>query len=481
MGTAPLGSLLLKFSIPAIIGMMVQAAYNVADRYFIGQIGTEEGALAIAGITVGFPFALFAMGFGMLVGIGGTAAFSIFLGQGKREQAEKVLGNSITLLVVILGIFSVLGLIWLKPLLSVFGASEAVLPYAFDYMWIVLAGSILNGIGFGVNNFIRADGSPKTAMVTMFIGALLNIALDPIFIFVFNWGVAGAAFATVLSQAISSIWVLSYFFSKRSHVKIKVKNLVPDGAIVGRILAIGVAPFAMQVAAGGINVLLNRQLVTYGGDSSIAAIGIIYSVALFFLMPIFGLNMGAGPIIGYNFGAKKYDRVQKAVSIAIVAATAVVTLAFVLVMFFGRFILERFNDTKAVLDIGENAARYFFLVYPFIGFQVVATGYFQSVGKPMESMLLSLSRQVLFLIPALFILPQFFGLDGVWFAIPVADALATLVTALLFWREMKMLKAGHPQGPEKGVEPRGASNLEEPSPEACCNDVDSINNEGKVL
>lgn len=440
MGTAPIGKLLLTFSLPAIVGMIVQALYNIADRYFIGQMGDQAGSLAIAGITVGFPFALVAMGFGMLIGIGGTSVFSIFLGQQKHEEAAKVLGNSLTLLVVILSVFSILSLLFLKPMLSTFGASPDVLPYALDYMQIIIAGSVINGIGFGMNNFIRANGSPRTAMITMFIGAILNIILDPILILYFGMGVKGAAIATIFSQFVSTVWVLYYFLGSKSLIRIQLKNLILKHEIVSRIFLIGLAPFSMQVAAGGINILLNRQLQTYGGDIAISAIGIIYSLSMFFLFPIFGINQGSAPLIGYNYGAKNYNRVRRVVRLAVIAASIIVSTGFILIQLFARNFLGFFNQNPELLNVGTRAAHFFFLMFPFLGLQVVGSGYFQAVGKPKEAMLLSLSRQVLFLIPSVLILPIFFGLDGIWFAIPLADGLAVFVTATLLFREMIQLK-----------------------------------------
>lgn len=446
MGTKSIGKLLLTFSLPAIVGMVVQALYNVADRYFIGQMGDISGSLAIAGITVGFPFSLVAMAFGMLIGIGGTAIFSIFLGQQKQKEAEKVLGNSLVLLIGILSLFTIVSLLFLKPMLSAFGASPDVLPYAFDYLRIIIAGAVINGIGFGMNNFIRANGSPRTAMITMFIGALLNIILDPILILYFGLGIKGAAIATVFSQLVSTLWVLHYFIGSKSKIRIQAKNLILERTIVTRILAIGIAPFAMQVAAGGINVLLNRQLGRYGGDIAISAIGIIYSISMFFMFPIFGINQGSAPLIGYNYGAKQYDRVKKVVRLAVIGATLIVTTGFFLIQFGARIILSFFNQNPELLNVGTRAAHFFFLLFPLLGLQIVGAGYFQAVGKPKEAMLLSLSRQVLFLIPALLILPLFLGLDGVWFAIPIADGLSVLVTATLLFREMRTLTKMNTQG-----------------------------------
>jgi len=474
LGTEPIPKLLVKFSIPAIVGMIVQSLYNVADRYFIGQLPGPEGADAIAGVTVGFPFMLVMMAVGMLIGIGGTSVFSIFNGQGKGDEAKKTLGNAVALLVGLGIVLTVLGLLFLEPLLHMFGASTRVLPYASSYMTIVLLGATFNGIGFGINNFIRADGSPKTAMLTMFIGALLNIALDPLFIFGFGWGVAGAAWATIISQSVSALWVLSYFLGKRCHARLSLASMKPDKAIIARIVAIGSAPFAMQLAASMLNVVLNKQLQVFGGDAALTVIGIIYSIALFFFMPIFGINQGASPIIGYNYGAMATQRVRQAALLAIGAASAVVLSGFVLVQLFPRELIGIFNQSKIVLDMGETSAHFFFLMFPLVGFQIVAANYFQAVGKPLEAMFLTLSRQILFLLPLLFIMPQIFGLAGIWYAIPVADGLASLVTGFFFIREMARLKSGVQMG--SSVEPVHVS-----TPAGAVNFADPVNNESDVL
>ncbi|TFG81245.1 MAG: MATE family efflux transporter, partial [Spirochaetales bacterium] len=437
LGTASVPALLFRFSLPAIVGMMVNAIYNVVDRIFIGQ---GVGPLGLAGATVAFPIMLVLMAFGMLVGMGGSALVSIRLGERKEAEAEHILGNAAGLLVFIALVLTVVGLTFLNPLLKLFGASNAILPYAFGYTSIILGGSIFQSIGFGLNNFIRGEGNPKTAMATMLIGAVLNIILDALFILGLGWGVRGAALATVISQAVSAIWVLTYYLGGRSHLKLRIRNLLPRRAIVLPLLAIGMAPFAMQIASSVLNGLLNNQLQRYGGDLAVSTMGIIFSVIMFFLMPIFGLNQGTQPIVGYNYGAKNYARVRAAMILAISAATILVATGFALIQVFPRAFVGLFAGSSIeLLDLASGAIRIYLLGMPLIGFQIVAAGYFQASGKPKEAMLLSLSRQVLLLIPLIILLPLRFGLTGLWMAPPIADVLSALLTGTFFLRELRRL------------------------------------------
>lgn len=441
LGEEKIGKLLLKFSIPAIVGMMVNALYNIVDRVYIGR---SVGSLGIAGITIGFPIMIIIIAFGMLVGIGATSLISIRLGEQKKDEAEIILANGMVLLILISIIVSILGLTFLNPLLKLFGASNKTLPYAKQYLTIILLGTIFQTIGFGMNNFIRAEGNPKTAMMTMIIGAISNIILDPIFIFGFKLGVSGAAIATVLSQIISTIWVLSYFFSNKSHLKIHIANAKLQIPIVGKILAIGSAPFAMQVAASGVSALLNNQLSYYGGDIAISAMGIINSIVMLILMPIFGINQGVQPIIGYNYGAKKFDRVIKALKLAILAATTIVVIGFIATRVFPEQLISLFdNKDKELIKVGAQGMKIFLSMLPIIGFQIVSSNYFQAVGKPKQAMFLSLSRQVLVLIPALIILPKFFKLKGVWMAGPISDFTSSILTGTFLFLELKKLKEKH--------------------------------------
>lgn len=437
LGSAPIGKLLLKFSIPAIVGMMVNALYNTIDRIYVGR---KVGELGIAGITVSFPVMIIIMAFGMLIGIGATSLISIKLGEGKKEEAEKILGNGMFLLVIVGISISILGLLFLDPLLKLFGASATILPYSRAYLQIILAGAIFQTVGFGMNNFIRAEGNPKTAMYTMLIGAALNIIIDPIFIFGFNMGVRGAALATILSQAASAIWVLSYFIRGKSALNILKENFKLRLPIIKSIVAIGSAPFFMQIASSAINAIFNNGLQIYGGDTAIASFGIINSITMFILMPIFGINQGAQPIIGYNYGAKQFDRVKSALKLAVAGATTITFTGYIITRVFPRQLISFFGGSnQELINMASEGLRIFLYVLPIIGFQIVSSNYFQAVGKPKHAMFLSLSRQVLFLIPAILILPRFFDLQGLWLAAPLSDILSSLVTGIWIMLEIRKL------------------------------------------
>ena len=441
LGEEKVLKLLLKFSIPAIIGMIVNALYNVVDRIFIGN---SVGSLGIAGITIGFPIMLVMMACAMLIGIGSTSLISIKLGEQKKEEAELIMGNGMVLLILISILLSIFGLVFLNPLLKIFGASDAVLPYASEYLRVILCGTVFQSIGFGMNNFIRAEGNPRVAMMTMLIGAILNIILDPIFIFGLQLGIKGAALATIISQAVSAAWVLYYFIGGKSYLKIYARNLKLNLNIVSRIVALGSAPFTMQIAASLLSVIMNRSLKFYGGDVAISGMGVINSVALLILMPIFGINQGVQPIIGYNYGAKKFDRVKTALKLGIMAATIVVVFGFIIVQLFPKQIVSVFNrKDKELIEFGVQGLRIFLIFLPIIGFQIIGANYFQAVGKPKQAMLLSLSRQVLILIPALLILPRYFGIEGVLMAGPVSDFGSSILTAIWLFMEIKSLREKH--------------------------------------
>lgn len=437
LGEGNIKELLVEFSIPAIVGMLVNALYNIVDRIFIGK---GVGSIGIAGIFVGYPISLILMAFAMLIGLGGNALVSIKLGQKKEEEAEKILGNSFTLLLLISIIVGVIGLLTLEPLLKVFGASKTILPYSVDYMRIILFGAPLQAVGFGLNNFIRGEGNPKMAMGTMLIGAILNTILDPIFIFVFNMGIKGAAIATIISQGASSIWVLSYFFKKKGLLKLKRENLKLKKYIVKEIISIGLAPFSMQIAASMVTVLLNNNLQRYGGDIATSSMAVINSITMLILMPIFGINQGAQPIIGYNYGAEKYDRVKETLKWAILFATIIVTIGFVFTQAIPGKLVSLFGkNEKELIKVASRAMRINLSMLPIIGFQIISANYFQATGKPKQAMFLSLSRQVLVLIPALIILPKIFQLTGVWLSGPVSDIIASIITAQFLFKDLKHL------------------------------------------
>ncbi len=444
LGEEKIGKLLVKFSVPAIIGMLVNALYTIMDRIFVGR---GVGSLALSGIAITFPISLAMMAFGMLIGIGATSLISIRLGQKKKDEAELIVGNSFVLLVGISIILSALTYIFMDYLLILLGASQEVLPYARDFMSVLLWGAVFQAIGFGMNNFIRAEGNPRIAMLTMILAAVLNMVLNPIFIFGLHLGIKGSALATVLAQMISSIWVLSYFMGKSALLKLRVKNLRIDPTIVKDIIAIGLSPFSMQIVASFVTVLLNKTLSYYGGDLAIAALGIINGIIMLIFMPVFGINQGSQPIIGYNFGAQKYERVKRALKLSIIAATVITTLGFLVTEIFPASLMALFSkDDVELTRIGVQGLKIFLIMLPIIGFQVATVNYFQATGKPKKSLFLSLSRQLIFLIPFIYILPKFFGLTGVWLAGPAADLLSSLVTALLLFKDLRTLDRSNDQG-----------------------------------
>lgn len=440
LGEERIGKLLLKFSIPAIIGMIVNALYNIIDRIFIGQIPGGVGELALSGVTVTFPISIIIMAFGMLIGVGSASLISIRLGEQKKQEAEKILGNSFILVIIILVGLAIIIFPFLDSLLVAFGASEKILPYAKEYIQIIIAGGVIQNIGFGLNAAIRSEGNPKIAMLTMLLGAIVNTVLDPIFIFVFDMGVAGAAIATVIAQLASTIWVLYHFTKGNSTLKLKKENFKLDIKIIKSIFAIGMAPFFMQLAASLVQILSNKALLVHGGEFAIGAMGVISSVAMMCLMPVFGINQGSQPIIGYNYGAKNYGRVKKAWKLAVIAAVLVTTTGFLVVELAAPSIIKIFNSNPDLVRIGTHGIRIYLSVLPVIGFQVISSNYFQAVGKAKISMFLSLCRQVIVLIPLVVILPPIFGLDGVWISGPASDAIASIITLYFVMKELKFLK-----------------------------------------
>ncbi|NLI14037.1 MAG: MATE family efflux transporter [Peptococcaceae bacterium] len=432
-----IGSLLWKFSIPAIVGMLVNALYNIVDRIFVGR---GVGSLAIAATTVAFPIMLILFAVAMLIGIGATALISIRLGQRKKEDAEKVAGNAAVMLVILPSILAAIYMLFPEPILRLFGASEEVLPYARDFTHIIMMGAPLGAISFGMNNFIRAEGNPRLAMLTQIIGAVINGVLNYIFIFKLGLGIKGSALATVSGQFFSVIWVLSYFLSGRSLVKIRLKNLKPQIPILVSIISIGFAPFAMQIASSIQQSILNKTLLVYGGDLALSAVGIIMSILTLLFMPIVGLSQGAQPIIGFNYGARQYVRVKETMKIAVIAGTCIALTGYLAIHIWPSQIVGLFSkgDT-ALTDLTSHAMKVFLALFPVVGFQIVCSNYFQAVGKPVQYTILSLSRQVLLFIPLLLILPHFWGINGVWRTAPMADGLSVMLTATLFYLEMKHL------------------------------------------
>lgn len=439
LGEEKITKLLLTFSIPAIVGMMVNTLYNIIDRMYIGHI-SGSGQLAITGVGITMPIMTIILAFGMLVGIGTAARVSIKLGQHDKKSAEKHLGNAFTLIIIISLIITIFGLIFLDPILSIFGASINTEIYARQYMQIIFIGTIVNMLSFGLNHSIRSDGSPKIAMLSMLIGAITNIVLDPIFIFVLGMGVRGAAIATVISQVLTTIWILQYFTKGKSIIKLRKENLFLERVTVLSIFSIGMSPCSMQIAASIVQVLANNSLKEYGGDLAIGAMTIISSISMIFLMPIFGLNQGSQPIIGYNYGAKKYHRVKETVKYGSIIATMIVVLGWIVVQFAPDILIKIFNKDPELVKIATNGIRIYLFMLPVIGFQVISSNYFQSIGKAKISMFLSLLRQVILLIPCLLILPNIFELNGIWLSGPISDGISSLITGILFYNSVKKLK-----------------------------------------
>ncbi len=428
LGETSIGRLLLKFSIPAIVGLLSTALYNIIDRIFVGH---GVSLLAITATTVVFPIAIIILAFGLMIGIGASVSISIKLGQNNRTEAEHVLGNAFSLTIIISIIVTVFGLLFQEDLLQIFGASKEVLPLAKQFVTIILAGTLFQIIGFVFNNIIRSEGNPTMAMIIMVSGTVLNTALNPLFIFVLHLGIRGSALATVISQLITSVWMLTYFIGKNSALKFRMKYFILNIGISRQIVSIGMSAFIFQVISSVITIIFNQSLKVSGGDVAIAAMGIINSISMLILMPIFGVNQGAQPIIGYNYGAKNYDRVRKTMKLAIIAATCIATAGFIVVELFPRQILSMFSSQNAemesMLDIGTPAIRVFLMMLPFTGLPIVGSNFFQAIGKAKVAIFLSLSKQVLFQVPLLFILPHYFKLMGIWAAGPVSDLLSAVV------------------------------------------------------
>ncbi|NLN84220.1 MAG: MATE family efflux transporter [Firmicutes bacterium] len=437
LATDSIPKLLLKFSLPAIVALIVNALYNIVDSIFVGQ---GVGDLGLAGVTICFPIVTTFIAFIMLVGMGATALISIRLGEQKQEEAETIVINALILFIVMGISLTVLGLIFLEEILLLFGATPTVLPYATKYLRIILIGSVFLAIGTGMNNFIRAEGNPKTAMVTMFIGAITNIILDYVFIFIFKWGIEGAAFATILSYVLTSTWVLYHFYSGRSTLKIRGKKLQLESIIVTQIIRLGIPTFIIQVTSSIQQLILNRSLARYGGDLALAAIGVIMSITTFLIMPAMGIGQGAQPILGFNKGAKEYGRVKETLGLSILAATSVIFLGFIVSKIWPLQLIGLFNKNPDLIELGAHGMNIFFKLIPLVGVQMLGASYFQAVGKPNHATLLGLLRQIIIFIPLLIVLPHFWGLEGVWWSAPLSDLGAFLLTGTWLLFEVRQLK-----------------------------------------
>ncbi len=445
MATEKLSTLVLKYSIPTIISMLVSGLYNVIDRFWVGKI-PDIGANALAGIGVCMPLMNVAIAFSMLVGIGAASRMSISIGARDKEGAEKILGNALIMITFFGIVLTILGLIFLEPLLRITGATDSILPYALDYMQIVVAGSLSAYLTFSINHPIRAMGNSKRFAFTQIVGAVTNIVLDPLFILVFKMGIRGAAYATVIAQLVSCVLVFSFYFSKKSDYKFRLKNLKIDGKVAMAIISIGISPFLMQIAGSLISTILNRSLIHYGalelgnGDIAIGAMTAISSLFMLLFMPILGINQGVQPIIGFNFGAKNYMRVRDSYLWSTVYSVIICVIGFILIQFFAGEAVKLFNDEAMLVEVGSKGLRLYTSSLPIIGFLVPTTNFFQAIGRANISIILNLLRQVFLLIPAILVIPMIFGLNGVFLAMPFADYIICIICAIFIIREFKLLK-----------------------------------------
>ncbi len=446
LGYQPIGKLLITFSVPAIISCLINSLYNIVDQIFIGQ---GVGYLGNAATTVAFPIMTILLAFATLVGAGSSAYAAIRLGEKREEEAEKTLGNALTITVIISVVLMAVGLIFLQPMLRAFGATDKIMPYAIDYTLVILLGTPFNMVSVVLSNLARTDGHPRLSLYGMLIGAILNAILDPIYIFIFGWGVTGAAIATITSQLISAIVLLQYFLrpaKKPIHMRLKTSNLKLGKKRVGRFLTLGISSGITQSVACIMQIVMNNSLVAYGnqssigGDVALSAMGIVMKIAM--IMAAFGIGVGIGaqPILGYNRGACHYSRIKKTYGIAVILATAMIFVCWIVCQVIPGPIISIFGQEDAnFTDFAIKCLRIYLFSIFCAGFQIVSTTYFQATGQPLKASILSMLRQLLLLIPLILILPLFMGLDGILYSAPIADAASAVIVAFFIVPEMRKL------------------------------------------
>ena len=434
LGTEKIGRLLKQYALPAIIAQTAASLYNMVDSIFIGQ---GVGPLAISGLAVTFPLMNLSTAFGTLVGAGAAVMLSVLLGQKNYKAANKVLGNVVSLNIIIGLIFMAVALIFIDPILYFFGASENTLPYAKEYITIILIGNVITHVYFGLNAAMRSSGFPKKAMALTIFTVVFNTILDPIFIFVFDMGIAGAAWATVLAQTVAMIIVLKHFSDKERAFHFEKGIFKLDMRVAKDSLAIGMGPFLMNAAACLVTLFINQQLRDYSGDLGIGAYGICNRLIFMFIMICMGLNQGMQPIAGYNYGAKQYSRVKEVFWMTAKLGTIVTCICFIIGMFFPRVAVGIFTHDEALMEMASHGLRILVIGFPIVGFQMIGTNFFQCLGMVKKSVILSLSRQILFLLPLLYALPLWHGASGVWMSFPVSDVLSAALTAILLRRLFK--------------------------------------------
>ncbi|RWZ52274.1 MATE family efflux transporter [Halobacillus fulvus] len=432
LGTQPIPKLLANLSIPAMIGMFVMALYNVIDTLFIAR---GVGILGVSGVSIGFPVMMIMMAVSAAVGIGGASVISRRLGENKTEEADQVFGNILFTILLISGLGMIGAFVFLEPLLTLFGATENIMPYAKDYLFPILLGSFFFSFAFTTNSIIRSEGNSRFAMITMIIPAVLNIILDPIFIFGLDMGVQGASVATVISQATVSLVVLHYFLTGKSSLKIRTAHLIPQWKVIQEIVTIGMPAFVRQVAGSAMIVAINLMLIKFGSEFDVGVFGIVQKLAMFTIMPMIGVLQGMQPIIGFNYGAQNYARLKETISLGFKIVTIISAGIFVLMMAIPEALMMIFTGDATTIETGAHAMRIMFAFALLIGAQVVSGGLYQALGMAKPALVLSMARQVLFLIPLVLTLPYFFGVTGVWLAFPVSDLLAFLLSMAFLYRD----------------------------------------------
>jgi putative MATE family efflux protein len=436
LGTRPVGHLLMQYALPAMVAMTAASLYNIIDRVFIGQV---VGPMAISGLAITFPFMNLGAAFGAAVGVGSSTSISVKLGQRDYQTAEQLLGNTVTLNLIIGVAFSVVSLLFLDPILRFFGASDHTLPYARAFMQIILLGNVVSHMYYGMNAVLRAVSKPREAMIATILSVGLNIIFDFVFIYWWRWGIRGAALGTVVAQSIALAWQMRFFADKRQLLHLKRGIYRLKGSLVKLILSIGVSPFLMNATACIIVIFMNNQLVRYGGDLSVGAYGVANALAMVFMMFVMGLNQGMQPIAGYNYGSQQFDRLRRVVDISIIAGVCIMTVGWLVAMFLPHAVARLFTSDPQLTRLSVKAIRINMLMFPLVGAQMVITTFFQCIGKVKLSIFLSLSRQLIILLPLLLLLPLFFGIDGVWYSLPSSDFLAAViaaVTMMLFTRKL---------------------------------------------
>lgn len=426
-----IGKLLWKLSLPATVGMLVMSMYNVVDTIFIGR---GVGTVGIAAVAVAFPIQMIVGAIGQMIGMGGASLLSRSLGEGNAVKANKTLGNAIASVSVFSLAITLLGYLNLESLLKLFGATDSLLPHAREYMVYILAGVLLHGMGMALNNLVRAEGRAGIAMITMILSAVTNIILDAVFILGLNMGIRGAALATLIAYAAGAFFLLTFYLSGRSALRLRLRDIRFEAIIQREILAIGVSSFFRQTAMSLLVIIMNHTLASYGGDLAIAVYGVVLKLIMLIFTPILGISQGMQPVAGFNFGARRFAETRKSLDLAIFASTMVAAAGTIFLLAIPETLLSLFSSDPDLLAMGRDALRFVVLAFPFVGFQVMGTTLFQAMGKARQTFLLSLSRQILFLIPLVLILPRFFRLTGVWISFPIADLFSALLTLWMLSR-----------------------------------------------